>query len=250
MTDPLPQGWTLRPLTDIAQINPPLGLRVASEDAPVTFVPMRAVGVEGSGFIAPETRPYKAVKKGYTAFRSGDIIMAKITPCMENGKTMLVPKVPGGICFGSTEFHVIRPEKGINGKWIELFLLCQETRREAKLKMGGAVGQMRVPATFLQSLQIPVPPQREQSRITQFIKDISLELDAGIAALQRSQEKLGLYRASVLKAAVEGDLVLQDPNDEPASKLLERIANGRAARQRQEVKRHRNSRARASKAAD
>ena len=238
MTEPLPQGWTLRPLTDIAQINPPLGRCVASDDAPVTFVPMRAVGVEGSGFIAPETRPYKAVKKGYTAFRSGDIIMAKITPCMENGKTMLVPNVPGGICFGSTEFHVIRPEKGINGKWIELFLLRQETRREAQLKMGGAVGQMRVPATFLQSLQVPVSPQCEQGRIARFIEEISLDMNTGIAALKSCQEKLGIYRASLLKAAVEGDLTAdwrsEHPDAEPASKLLQRILAERRERWEQE----------------
>lgn len=238
MTEPLPQGWTLRPLTDIAQINPPLGRCVASDDAPVTFVPMRAVGVEGSGFIAPETRPYKAVKKGYTAFRSGDIIMAKITPCMENGKTMLVPNVPGGICFGSTEFHVIRPEKGINGKWIELFLLRQETRREAQLKMGGAVGQMRVPATFLQSLQVPVSPQCEQGRIARFIEEISLDMNTGIAALKSCQEKLGIYRASLLKAAVEGDLTAdwrsEHPDAEPAGKLLQRILAERRERWEQE----------------
>ena len=202
----LPEGWTLQLLSEVAQINPPLGRSVASEDTPVTFVPMRAVGVEGSGFIATETRPYREVKRGYTAFRSGDIIMAKITPCMENGKTMLVPQVPGDICFGSTEFHVIRPSEGINGKWLELFLLSQSTRREAKLKMMGSVGQLRVPASFLQSLQVPVPPLSEQSRVAQAVEELSLDLAAGLAALERCREKLQLYRASLLKAAVEGDL--------------------------------------------
>ena len=228
----------LRPLTDIAQINPPLGRCVASDEVAVTFVPMRAVGVEGSGFIAPETRPYGEVKRGYTAFRSGDIIMAKITPCMENGKTMFVPQVPGGVCFGSTEFHVIRPEEGVNGKWIELFLLRQETRLEAQLKMGGAVGQMRVPATFLQSLQVPVPSQREQNRITRIIEQISFDLAAGVAALERCREKLGLYRASLLKAAVQGDLTAdwrnEHPDAEPASALLQRILAERRERWEQQ----------------
>ena len=223
----LPEGWTLRPLADIAEINPPLGHRVASDDTPVTFVPMRAVGVEGSGFIATETRPYQQVKRGYTAFRSGDIITAKITPCMENGKTMLVPEVPGGICFGSTEFHVVRPNEGINGKWLELYLLRQDTRREAQLKMAGAVGQMRVPASFLQSLQVPVPPRCEQSRVAQAVEELSLDLATGVAALERCREKLHRYRASVLKAAVEGDLTADwrsaHPDAEPASTLLQRI---------------------------
>ena len=199
---------------------------------------MRAVGVEGSGFIDPVTRPYREVKRGYTAFRPGDIIMAKITPCMENGKTMLVPEVPNGVCFGSTEFHVIRPEGGINGKWIELFLLRQEARRDAQRAMGGAVGQMRVPATFLESLQVPVAPQAEQDRIVRFIEETSLDLNAGVDTLQRCQEKLTRYRASVLKAAVEGDLTAawrkEHPDIEPASELLQRILAERRQRWEQE----------------
>ena len=231
--DDLPEGWTLRLLPDIAQVNPPLGGCVASDDAPITFVPMRAVDVEGGGFIATETRTYGEVKRGYTAFRSGDIIMAKITPCMENGKTMLVPKVPGDICFGSTEFHVIRPNDGISGKWLELFLLRRDTRREAQVKMAGAVGQMRVPASFLQSLQVPVPPQREQSRIAKTVEEVSLDLVAGIDSLERCRQKLHRYRASVLKAAVEGDLTAdwrsEHPDAEPASELLQCILAERRA---------------------
>ena len=234
----LPEDWTLRPLSDIAQINPPLGDCVASDDTPVTFVPMRSVGVEGGGFIATEVRPHREVKRGYTAFRSGDVIMAKITPCMENGKTMLVPEVPGGICFGSTEFHVIRPIDGISGKWLELFLLRQDTRRDAQVKMAGAVGQMRVPASFLQSLQVPVPPQREQSRVVRAVEKLALDVATGIAALERCREKLHRYRASVLKAAVEGDLTAdwrsEHPDAEPASALVQRILAERRAHWEQE----------------
>ena len=239
MSASLPRGWVLRPLPEIAQINPPLDRSVSGDDTPVTFVPMRAVGVEGSGLVAPETRPYGEVKRGFTAFRSGDVIMAKITPCMENGKTMLVPEVPSGVCFGSTEFHVIRPEAGINGKWIELFLLRHETRRDAQRKMGGAVGQMRVPKAFLQSLQVPVPPQAEQDRLVQFVVETSLDLDAGIDTLQRLSQKAKRLRQSLLHKTFTGDLVSQDPNDEPAARLLECIARDRKARQRQEVKRRR-----------
>ena len=241
MSGTLPRGWVLRPLPEIAQINPPLDCAVSGDDTPVTFVPMRAIGVEGVGLVAPETRPYGDVKRGFTAFRSSDVIMAKITPCMENGKTMLVPEVPGGVCFGSTEFHVIRPAAGVNGKYIEQFLLRHETRRDAQRQMGGAVGQMRVPAAFLQSLQVPVPPRAEQDRIAEFVDEATLDLDAGTAALQRCQEKLARYRASVLQAAVEGDLTAdwrkRHPDAEPASKLLQRILAERRRRWEQEQRR-------------
>jgi len=223
----LPMGWERRPLVDIAQVNPPLGRQVSGDEFPVTFVPMRAVRVEGGGITNPEIRPYGDVKKGYTAFLSGDVIMAKITPCMENGKTTAVPEVPGSICFGSTEFHVVRPEPGIASKWIEQFLLQNEIRRDAQRRMGGAVGQMRVPAEFLNSFRIPVAPSTEQVRIAEALDELFSHLDAGVAALERARDRLTRYRASVLKAAVEGaqtaDWRAVHPNVEPAGELLKRV---------------------------
>ena len=233
----LPDGWELRPLIEIAQINPPLDRRALNDHTSVTFIPMRTVAIEGGGIVNPEIRPYNEVKKGYTGFLSGDVIMAKITPCMENGKIAVVPDVPGQVCFGSTEFHVIRPEKDISSKWIERFLLQHETRKDAKRQMAGGVGQMRVPATFLKSLKIPVAPSVEQIRITDMLDELFSDLNASAAALARAQNKLDLYRASVLKAAAEGGLTADwrtlHRNIEPASELLKRIAAEREGRARQ-----------------
>jgi type I restriction enzyme S subunit len=193
----------------------------------VNFVPMRALETEGGGVVRPEMRPYGAVKKGYKSFLSGDVIMAKITPCMENGKMAVVPKLRGGVCFGSTEFHVIRPEYGIEPRWIANFLLQHEVRRAALRQMAGGVGQMRVPAAFLEATRMPVPPANEQIHISDAIDELFSDLDAGVAALERVREKLKLYRASILKAAVEGAVTAewraQHPHTEPASELLQRI---------------------------
>ena len=191
------------------------------------FVPMRAVAAEGAGLVSPEKRQYRDVKKGYTAFLSGDVIMAKITPCAENGKTTVVPDVPGEVCFGSTEFHTIRPERGVQAEWIEQFLLQHETRRNAQRAMTGGVGQMRVPAAFLKTATIPLAPTAEQSRIGEALDELFSDLDAGVAVLQRAREKLSLYRASVLKAAVEGSLTAdwrrRNPPAETGGELLKRI---------------------------
>ena len=199
---------------------------------------MRAVEPEGGGLANPEVRPYGEVKKGYTSFLSGDVIMAKITPCMENGKTTAVPDLPGKLCFGSTEFHVIRAEDGVQPKWISNFLLQHEVRRVAQRQMTGGVGQMRVPASFLQCLHIPVAPIAEQQRISDALDELLSDLDAGVEALQRAQAKLALYRASVLKAAVQGDLTAewrkQHPDAEPAPVLLQRILAERRQRWEQE----------------
>ena len=233
----LPEGWELRPLIEIAQINPPLDRHALNDRTSVTFVPMRAVSIEGGGIVNPETRPYGEVRKGYTGFLSGDVIMAKITPCMENGKIAVVPDVPGQICFGSTEFHVIRPEKDISPKWIERFLLQYEVRSEAKRRMAGGVGQLRVPAAFLKSLKMPVAPTDEQIHIADTLDELFSDLNAGAAALARARDKLNLYRASVLKAAAEGTLTAdwrtRHRNVEPADELLKRIAAEREARAQQ-----------------
>jgi len=223
----LPPGWERVPLREIAETNPGLEIRIENEDQHVNFVPMRAVEPEGAGLLRPEIRTYGEVKKGYTIFRSGDVIMAKITPCMENGKTTAVPELPDSICFGSTEFHVIRPETGIDPRWISNFLLQHEVRRAAKRSMAGGVGQMRVPGSFVASLGIPVPPRAEVQRIFAELDELFPDLDNAVRALENVQKKLPYYKAAVLKAAVEGKLTSewreQHPNVEPGADLLKRI---------------------------
>lgn len=188
---------------------------------------MRAVAPEGGGLTHPEHATYGKVRKGYTSFISGDVITAKITPCMENGKTTVVPPVPGDVCFGSTEFTVLRPEEGIEPRWMAQLLLRHDVRRSAQRSMGGAVGQMRVPVSFYESLEVPLPPSAEQARIADSLDELLSDLDAGIGALERAKARLKLYRASVLKAAVDGSLTAtwrqQNPGAEPASALLQRV---------------------------
>jgi type I restriction enzyme S subunit len=199
---------------------------------------MRAVEVEGGGVLRPELRSYGEVKKGYTAFVSGDVIMAKITPCMENGKTAVVPDLPASVCFGSTEFHVLRPEQGIEPRWIAHFLRQAETRRAAQRAMTGGVGQMRVPAPFLESIQIPIAPTQEQVRILDSVDELFSDIQAAIAALEAARAKLGLFRTAVLKAAVEGLLTAewrkQHPHFERASELLKCILSERHRRWEEE----------------
>lgn len=230
----LPKGWTEATLPQVASVNPPLDRCVINDDVEVCFVPMRAVAPEGGGLVAPETRRYGEVKKGYTSFLSGDVIMAKITPCMENGKTTVIPDVPGHVCFGSTEFHVARAEAGISPRWLAAFLVQHDVRRAAQRAMTGGVGQMRVPQSFLETLRLPIAPTAEQSRIADELEELFSDLDAGVAALERVQAKLKHYRASVLKAAVEGALTAdwraKHPKTEPATDFLARILAERRRR--------------------
>jgi type I restriction enzyme S subunit len=161
----LPNGWVEEELSAIAQVNPRLDRCIIADSVAVDFVPMRAVEPEGGGLLRPEISKFGNVKKGYTAFLPGDVIMAKITPCMENGKTCVVPNLPGAACFGSTEFHVFRAERGIDPRWISNFLLQHSTRHSAQRHMMGGVGQMRVPIAFLESLKLALPPNSSASSI-------------------------------------------------------------------------------------
>jgi type I restriction modification DNA specificity protein len=201
---PLPPTWKLARVIDVPQLNPRRFSLEPSEDQVVSFIPMRSVEEESGRLDASEARPWKEVKKGYTPFEEGDVIFAKITPCMENGKYALANGLIGGRAAGSTEFHVFRPTPKLDRKYLLFFLFSPKVRRSAKLIMRGAAGQLRVPPSFFEDLEIPLPPIDEQQRIVGEIEKQFTRLDAGVASLKRVQTALKRYRASVLKAAFEG----------------------------------------------
>jgi type I restriction enzyme S subunit len=195
---------------------------------------MAAVAEEFGGIDVSTLRPLREVVKGYTAFRTADVLFAKITPCMENGKVAVVPKLECGWGFGSTEFHVIRAKSGISPRWLGLYLSQHELRREARRAMTGSAGQLRVPLSWLSERLVPIAPSAEQERIIAKIEELFSDLDAGVAALERVRANLKRYRAAVLKAAVEGKLTedwrAQHPDTEPPSALLARILTERRRR--------------------
>ncbi len=152
--------WPALPIEQIADVNPRLDKSVIADDLPVSFVPMPAVGAGDGSIHVDESRPAREVKKGFTAFLEGDVLFAKITPCMENGKMAVVPKLVNGYGFGSTEFHVLRPKAGIDAKYLYYYVSSQSFRGEAERYMTGAVGQKRVSTTYLKEATIPVAPPR------------------------------------------------------------------------------------------
>lgn len=171
----------MRRLGDVCEINPRLPRDHDLEaDSEVSFVPMAAVSEVSGTIVAATTRRYAEVKKGYTAFSDGDVLFAKITPCMENGKAALASGLAGGRGFGSTEFHVLRARESVLPEWIYYFVRREPFRRDAKRNFTGTAGQQRVPVSFLQDTQLPVPPLDEQRRIV----DLLARAD-GIVRLRR-----------------------------------------------------------------
>lgn len=159
-----PKGWPRRRLDEVAEINPSVGEGSTPRgDQRVTFVPMAAVDGDTGAITLSETRRYQEVARGFTAFRDSDVIFAKITPCMENGKIALAKGLLNGIGFGSTEFHVIRPGADTNPTWLLWLVRRRQFRRFAQRSFTGTAGQQRVPASFLRDFLAPVPPLPHQN---------------------------------------------------------------------------------------
>jgi type I restriction enzyme S subunit len=135
------------------------------------FVPMAGVDEHGGGIARPEVRQYSQVAKGYTPFTENDVLFAKITPCMENGKAAIVRGIRGGVGFGSTEFHVLRPTACVLPEWVFSFIRQPSFLSSAKANFTGTAGQQRVPSAFLKTVHIPVPPLVEQERIVMLLDE-------------------------------------------------------------------------------
>jgi len=197
----------LVPLSEAVEVNPKIDRTTLHDDLDVSFVPMAAVEALSGDIDVSTIRKYAEVKKGYTHFRDGDILFAKVTPCMENGKMAIARKLVNGVGFGSTEFHVLRPRAGVDARYIYYFVSSQTFRKEASGHMTGAVGLRRVPSAYLEEQLIPLPDIERQREIVAELEKQFSHLDEAVANLQRVKANLKRYKASVLKDAVEGRLV-------------------------------------------
>jgi len=156
------QKYPLKKLGDCCVINPKRSKIALSDTDPVSFVPMPSVSEEGYLQDVSDAE-YGSVKKGFTYFENGDVLFAKITPCMENGKGAIAHDLTNGIGMGSTEFHVLRPLKGrSNSYWLLTLTRLPEFRDRAAHNMSGTGGQQRVRAAFLENFMIGLPPIEKQ----------------------------------------------------------------------------------------
>ena len=176
--------WPMVKLADVCQVNPRLP-KEYDETQDVSFLAMASVSEDGE-LLNQETRVLSETKKGFTYFERGDVIVAKITPCFENGKAAYLDSLQTQVGFGSTEFHVLRPDiKQLDGKYLFYLIWNQKFRFIAERSMSGSAGQKRVPASFLQNFEVPLPPLKEQKRITAI-------LDKADAIRQKRQQVIAL----------------------------------------------------------
>lgn len=192
-------------LGQIAKINPRLPRELTSQTSrTVHFVPMAELSEQG--YVSPNgTRRLDEVMKGYTYFENGDVLVAKITPCMENGKAALVRGLEHQIAFGSTEFHVLRPTEEVDAKYLFYMIWNPVFRHQAAIKMTGSAGQKRVPTSFLEQFEIPLPKLEEQKRIVAI-------LDKADSIRRKRQESLSHVSTLIASRFLE---VFGDPVGNP-----------------------------------
>jgi len=234
MAETLPDGWVMTTLGEVCAINPrPSGDELPPEETEVSFVPMASVEAETGRLDASQVRTLDSVRRGYTHFKENDVIFAKITPCMENGKIALATGLKNGLAYGSTEFLVFRPYEGVLPRFVLHFLLQQSFRNSAQQVMTGAVGHKRVPSKFLVTHSFPLPPTLEQERIVEKLDTMLSRVAAGEAAARRALDKIERYRAAVLNSAVTGELTRKwrktNKPDETGAQLLQRLLKERRA---------------------
>ena len=164
----LPPKWRWSQIAEIGIINP---RNNASEDLTASFVPMPMIPAEYGLENQHQPRPWADIKKGYTHFAEGDVGLAKITPCFENGKSTVFRELTGGLGSGTTELHIVRP-LFVNPDYIIVFLKCPHFIETGIPRMAGTAGQKRVPIEYFSNSPFPLPPLAEQHRIVAKVDEL------------------------------------------------------------------------------
>ena len=224
------KDWLMVQLGDVCEVNPKKS-EIKDKSLKASFVPMAELNENNMDFNPKETRIIKEIFNSYTYFKDNDVLLAKITPCFENGKAGIAKNLKNKIGFGSTEFTVLRSNNGILPQFIYYQISNDVFRKEGVNHMTGTSGHKRVPVSFVAKYKIPLAPLPEQKEIVQKIENIFKLIDLSEKELKSAKEKLKVYRQAILKKAFEGkllskkelDICKQKKDWKSVSKLLKDI---------------------------
>ena len=198
----IPAAWQQIRGRFVMSVNPAaVRLRDLDEAAEVSFVPMEAVG-ENGGLNLERTKPLDEIGSGYTEFEDGDVVIAKITPCFENGKSAIASGLMNGVAFGTTELHVLRAGKRLDKQFLFHLTTSHTFRMLGESEMYGAGGQKRVPPEFAKDFRIPLPPIDEQQTIARFLDAKTVQIDDLIAKKRQLIAKLKEKRSALIARTV------------------------------------------------
>lgn len=201
----IPADWKVERLKFHATLSPATPLSEYDDCDEVSFIPMDHLK---AGYHKTVSVPYKKVKSGYVVFAEGDILMAKVTPCLENGNLAIASGLQDQVGFGSTEINVLRC-KDYNPRYLFFLLQCPSLIEKAKSNMFGVAGLKRLSPDFLPNTMFPVPSNVEQAAIVDYLEKKCAEIDSLIAAKERTNALLAERRQSIIYEAVTKGL---DPN--------------------------------------
>ncbi|MCS7489911.1 restriction endonuclease subunit S [Raoultella planticola] len=201
----LPQGWTTIPLRYVCELNPSIAFDGFDQDDDLTFLPMDRVK---SGYFIPNTDKFSKLASSYTAFEDGDIVLAKVTPCFENGNIAIADDLVGGKGFGSSELFVVRPA-GAERKFLFYYFQSSSFKQDGEASMTGAGGLKRVSPDVLRRHRLPFPSLDIQRLIANYLDRETARIDGLIAEKERMLELLEEKRAALINRVVTRGL---DPN--------------------------------------
>lgn len=207
----LPDRWQVRRLKYAADVNPstPIPQIEAEAETLVSFVPMEAVGEYG-GLDLSIARAPSELGSGYTRFRDGDVLVAKITPCFENGKGAIARDLVNGVGFGTTELHVLRPHPGVDPRYLFYLTTSASFRDTGEGAMYGAGGQKRVSTEFVREFRGAFPPHEHQRAIGEFLDRNTTAIDDLIRKHEQLIELLKERKLSLITQAVTGGIELHE----------------------------------------
>lgn len=199
----VPEHWQVKRIRLVAAVNPSKSeIQQLDKATPVSFLPMESIGEDGR-IEREREKPISEVESGYTYFRDGDVVLAKITPCFENRKGAFVTGLTNGVGFGSTELIVARPRTAqVDGLYLNLLFQSHEFRSLGEARMYGAGGQKRVPESFVRDFETAFPPITDQLSIVAFVNRETAKIEVLIAEQQRLIELLKEKRQAVISHAV------------------------------------------------
>ena len=218
--------WVMVHLSDmdVCTVNPrKINTKDLPDDLEVSFFPMPALSEIYGAITEPQTRKLCEVRTGFTNFSEGDVVFAKITPCMENGKSAVIGPLVNNIGFGTTEFYVLRCGKKLYNRFLWHLVRGRSFRDEAKAVMSGAVGQQRVPKSFLENYPLLLPSVEEQKEIVCILDSLFAKEQQAKEAAEQVIDQIDAMKKSILARAFRGELDTNDPADESAVELLKTV---------------------------
>lgn len=203
----VPECWEVKRLRFAAKLNPSKSeLSALDRSTLVSFLPMECIGEDGTLQLEKE-KPIGELETGYTYFRDGDVTIAKITPCYENGKGAIMRGLLNGVGFGTTELIVIRPlDQAATPSYLQYLFTSSSFRKIGESHMYGAGGQKRVPDSFVRDFSPAFPPYSEQIQIASFLDHETAKIDALTTEAKHGIDLLQERRSALISAAVTGQI--------------------------------------------